>query len=253
MAGQASSRQRFSPGFFVRYRTIWFSEFLANIVIGLLLIFLMSITGAILLNSRAIRLHDERIASLKADSLARAHSIAGIREELRVLTLLRNLAGTKAADRTLCSVAAIVCRNSRQFGYDPLLLVAVIQVEGVFDPHALGRFRSGTPSGALGLMQLKFETAVEVAHQLNIPDITREDLLKPETNLLLGAAYLTRLITQFKSFRLGLIAYNQGPVSVLQTLSDGKPLSNEYYQMVLRSYYTLNKCAKKMEMVSVTK
>lgn len=238
---------RLRPGFLARHHALWFSEFLANIAIGMVLVFLMSITTMIFLNTRTIRLRNEQIASLKTEKIAATHAIAAMREELRILTLLRTLAGVKAEDRTLCRVASLVCRNSGQFGYDPLLLVAVIQVEGVFDPGAKGRFRSGALSGALGLMQLKYETAAEVARQLNMPEITREDLLEPEINLLLGIAYLTRLITQFNSFKLGLIAYNQGPTAVFQTLSKKEPLSMEYYRMVLRNYYRLKTLAEKME------
>jgi soluble lytic murein transglycosylase-like protein len=246
MTAMPGPRSRFRLGFSVHHQSVWLSELLANIAIVLLLVLLMSTTVGIFLNARAIHQRDRRIAALKSEKIATDYRRAALEQEARLLTLLRTLAGTRVADSTLAVVAKLVCSNSEQFGYDPLLLVAVIQVEGVFDPHAQGRFRSGAPSGAIGLMQLQYETARETARLLKMPDITAADLLKPQTNLLLGAAYLTRLITQFKNFRLGLIAYNQGPGSVIQTLSDREPLSNEYYQMVLRSYFLLKKLSEKL-------
>jgi hypothetical protein len=246
MTQGAVPHNRFRLGFLVRHQSVWLSELLANMAVLALLIVLMSITLMIFLNARAVRLHDRQITALRAEKIAAEHTAETMKRELLVLSLLRELAGARIADHTLCQVARLVCLNSGQFGYDPLLLLAVIQVEGVFDPQALGRFRSGTPSGALGLMQLQLETAREVAHLLAMPDISKKDLLKPEINLLLGAAYLTQLITLFHDFRLGLIAYNQGPVAVLHTLSNRRPLSNEYYQMVLRSYYWLKKHAAQL-------
>jgi soluble lytic murein transglycosylase-like protein len=147
----------------------------------------------------------------------------------------------------LCRVATLVSSNSRKFGYDPILLLSVIHVESIFDPSAKGRYLSGELSGATGLMQLQYETAVEVAKQLHMPPLGPRDLLKPDVNLVLGVAYLTQLITQFKSFKLGLLAYNQGPVAVYQTISNGEPLTLDYYKLVLKSYFSLKKTAKEIE------
>ena len=124
---------------------------------------------------------------------------------------------------------------------DPALVAAIIYVESQFHD------RVQSASGAVGLMQLKFETAAEVAHQLAMPRLTEQDLYKPDINLVLGVAYLTRLIAQFKSFKLGLIAYNEGPGMVLYTLMKHEPLPLEYYRMVLQSYYTCKKIAERLD------
>ncbi len=86
-----------------------------------------------------------------------------------------------------------------------------------------------------------------MAKQLNIQHLNRGDLLKPDLNLMLGVAYLTQLITQFKSFKLGLVAYNQGPGAVQQTLSSGGTLTLDYYKLVLKSYYDLRKLAGEID------
>jgi hypothetical protein len=234
-------------GFLIRRRAIWLSEFLANIIVALLLIFLMSVTVLYLLKTIEVRSIDRSIAALKADNIATAAMLTSYRHELHVLTLLRKFAGGRVTDTTLCRVAGLVCANGERFGYDPLLLIAVIHVESIFDPSAKGRYQSGNESGAIGLMQLKFETAQEVAKQLNFPNIKKSDLVKPDINLMLGVSYLTQLITQFKNFKLGILAYNQGPGAVMQTLSNGEPLTLDYYRLVLKSYYMLQKMAREID------
>lgn len=243
MPGPTPQQHRSRATLFVYRNTVWISEPLAATLVGLLLVFLISISAVIIFNSYSIRKGDKRIALLRAETIKDAHALETLRKEERILALLRDLARTKTADRTRCEVARLVCRNSDQYGYDPLLLLAVIHVEGVFNPGALGRFRSGNPSGAMGLMQLKLETAREVAAQLGMQAPKEKDLFNPETNLVLGVAYLTQLISRFKGFKLGLLAYNQGPGAVRSTLSNEEPLSISYYHKVLRSYFLLKKRA----------
>jgi hypothetical protein len=244
MAGRP---HRLRSPFLVHGNTLWFSELMANGILALVLLVLLSVSSVMALKAHAGRSLERRIAALKAERMTVTLGIEELRRELRVLTLLRAVAHGGVNDTMLCRVANLVNRNSGRFGYDPLLLLAVIHVESIFDPSARGRFVSGNESGAIGLMQVKYETASEVARCLNLPAISRSDLLKPEINLLIGVAYLTQLITQFKSFKLGLLAYNQGPVVVMQTLSSGEPLSLEYYRMVLRSYYALKKKEREID------
>ncbi|MBN1129910.1 MAG: lytic transglycosylase domain-containing protein [Chitinispirillaceae bacterium] len=245
-----SSQMTRRAGLIIRHRALWLSELLAGTTVALLLVCFMSMTLVILLNSFSIRTFDRNIAALEKEKIQRTHAISGLREQTRILALMRKLTGSTVSDRTLCEVAGLVHRSSVQFGYDPLLLVAVIKVEGVFDPMARGRFISGAHSGALGLMQLKFETAQDMARQLKLPLRGEEDLFDPEINLVLGIAYLTQLIKRFKSFKLGLLAYNQGPGVIRQSLTNKEPLSIAYYQKVLHYYYRLKKMSRASETAS---
>jgi soluble lytic murein transglycosylase-like protein len=138
-----------------------------------------------------------------------------------------------------------VHQNSRAYGYDPRLVLAVIHVESVFDADALGRYKDGNYSGAMGLMQLKFETAQEVARDLEISLESIDDLFIPEINIALGVAYLTRLIAKFNSLKLGILAYNQGPGIILESISGKRPLSVRYYNKVLKSYYMMKHMHRK--------
>jgi soluble lytic murein transglycosylase-like protein len=234
-------------GFMFRHRALWISELLATVMVGLFLVCFMAIMVIILLNYLTIRGFDRSIAACKSEKIQLTYTLETRRREARIVSIMRKLAGRRIAGATLNEAAALVCKSSDQFGYDPLLLVAVIRVEGVFNPAALGRFRSGARSGAMGLMQLKYKTAVEVARQLEMEHIEEKDLFNPEINLVLGVAYLTQLIKRFRSFKLGLIAYNQGPGAVRQTLTNKEPLSITYYQKVLHSYYLLKRIAADLE------
>lgn len=138
-------------------------------------------------------------------------------------------------------LVGIVHHNSSRYGYDPLLLLAVIHVESVFDEKALGRYRDGRLSGALGLMQLKFETAREMALKLGIELTNPEQLLDSEVNVPLGIYYLTRMVIRFKSLSLGILAYNQGPGHIRKTLSERLPLSTRYYRKVMNRYWQMRR------------
>jgi len=218
---------------------LWISEF-ASICFAITLAAVLLLFSAIIIRNE-FRIYNTtgQITSKKSDRIILAHSLEEIRERAAIIDLLCSITNGKLSDESIVSLSDIVLANSRQYGYDPLLLLAVIRVESVFKATAKGRYRSGAESGALGLMQLKLETANEIAGLLNMDSISNEDLLIPETNVILGVAYLTMMINRFKSFKLGLLAYNQGPGVIHKTLSEKTPLSVRYYRKVLDAYYDL--------------
>jgi len=105
-------------------------------------------------------------------------------------------------------VIPIVDRHARRFDLDPLLVLAVIQVESRFDPAAV------SSQGAMGLMQLQAETARELAANLGLQWTGDELLFDPDVNVLLGCAYLSRLIDRFGDVDSALAAYCSGPALV---------------------------------------
>lgn len=222
---------------------IWISELLSIVFIALLLVCFTTLSLVILNNEHRRHKFTDNIAALKKDNLLLKYTLEETKEKTRISQLLCSFAGKKIDPHTVVNLTDLVFSSSRQFGYDPVLLLAVIHVESVFDPKALGRFRSGDLSGAMGLMQVKFETAQEMAKRLNIELKSKDDLFKPEINIAVGVAYLTHLINRFQSFKLGLLAYNQGPQTIKMTLSKNEPLSINYYKKVLHSYYRLQKLA----------
>jgi soluble lytic murein transglycosylase len=83
--------------------------------------------------------------------------------------------------------------------------------------------RSGV--GAGGLMQLMPATAKETAKRFNIPLSSPQQVLNPDTNIQLGAAYLSQVHGQFNGNRvLATAAYNAGPGRVRQWLKGAKHL-----------------------------
>jgi soluble lytic murein transglycosylase len=237
---------KFKPGILIHGNKLWLSELLSIIIVGVILgsLFVMGLIAA--RNEIVLKNREQHIAKLKSEKIQLEYDLEFTKEQARIAAILYEFAGKRVPTPTIMRLAELVTKSSKQFGYDPLLLLAVIHVESVFNPKAHGKFISGTASGALGLMQLKPKTAMEMAKSLEM-EIEPEDIFKPEINIILGVGYLTQLIARFKSFKLGLLAYNQGPGVILQNLHDDQPLSIGYYERVLTSYYRLKKVAAKIK------
>ena len=91
---------------------------------------------------------------------------------------------------------------------DPLLVVAIIRQESMFDPTAR------SPADARGLMQLLPSTAERVASTSGQP-LDHADLTDPGVNIDLGTRYLRTLLTRFGGDPLKAIAaYNGGENAV---------------------------------------
>jgi soluble lytic murein transglycosylase-like protein len=235
---------RLRSGFILQGKQLWISELVSIIFLSVTSVVLLAANLKIIKNEYAIHRLEAVITKKKTEQIILVEYGERLKEINAVAELLCSIAGKKISPKILVNLAGIVYDNSIQFGYDPLLLLAVIEVESVFQADALGRYRNGTQSGALGLMQIKPETAREVAAQLHMPPLSRNDLFKPEINIVLGVSYLTRMISRFKSFKLGLLAYNQGPTAINKHLTENKPISIQYYRKVLNAYYALSKRAQ---------
>ena len=109
---------------------------------------------------------------------------------------------------------------------DPKLIAAIIQVESSFNPEAV------SPSNAIGLMQLKASTggcdAYRYKGKRGCPD--DDDLLDPETNIDLGAAYISAIQHQQLNWiddpvtrRYATeVAYANGAGALLRTFSSNR-------------------------------
>jgi soluble lytic murein transglycosylase len=82
-----------------------------------------------------------------------------------------------------------------------------------------------SPVGATGLMQLMPATAKETARRFDIPLSSPQQVLNPNVNIQLGAAYLSQIYGQFNGNRvLASAAYNAGPGRVRQWLKNAEHL-----------------------------
>jgi soluble lytic murein transglycosylase-like protein len=115
-------------------------------------------------------------------------------------------------------ITALATAAARRHGLEPALVLAVVQVESAFRPHAI------SPKGAQGLMQLMPPTARELGVK---------DAFDPEQNLDGGARYLRQLLVRYKGdVKRALAAYNAGPGAVDR--HQGVPPYRETRQYVRR-------------------
>jgi len=103
--------------------------------------------------------------------------------------------------------------EAAEFGVDPLLLVAIVRQESVFDAQA------SSPAGARGLAQLLPGTAALTARGLDVT-FYPEWITVPDLNLHLGAAHLQELLQRFGGrVEAAAAAYNAGTTPVTRWLS----------------------------------
>jgi soluble lytic murein transglycosylase-like protein len=106
---------------------------------------------------------------------------------------------------------------------DPDLAFELVRLESNFNPRAV------SPVGALGLAQLMPATA-----RMLDPDITRQEIFDPETNLRLGFRFYRSLLDYYRGdVRLALLAYNRGPYTVDRLLESGIDPANGYARIIM--------------------
>ncbi|KTC25678.1 lytic transglycosylase [Pseudomonas marginalis ICMP 9505] len=111
-------------------------------------------------------------------------------------------------------------REAKVRGLHSSWVFAITRQESAFMDDA----RSGV--GASGLMQLMPGTAKETARKFSIPLASPAQVLDPDKNIQLGAAYLSQVHSQFNGNRvLASAAYNAGPGRVRQWLRGADHLS----------------------------
>lgn len=152
---------------------------------------------------------------------------------------LNYLSKNKLTDAQKRLLTEQIWQISRSYATDPLLILAVVAQESHGNPNARGRMRSGTFSGALGLMQIKLETAKSMGARFGMRIEREEDLLRPEINVTVGTAYLIRLIAKYGNWKDALVAYNLGHSAVDRLLEQGNPLPTGYYEHVISKYKNL--------------
>gem|GEM_PF-29244 len=97
---------------------------------------------------------------------------------------------------------------------DPYLLMAIARRESAFNQAAY------SPVGARGLMQLMPATARLTARRNGLSYAGAADLNDPETNIMLGSAYISSMLDRYNGNPIAATAaYNAGPGRVDQWLS----------------------------------
>jgi len=170
------------------------------------------------------------------------------REILRIYSLIK-LNRADVEESPAWDMAKIIARESRKNSLDPILVVAVINIESQFRPDAVSK------KGARGLMQIRPEAAAELA-QVPYPEAhliassTNPDLLHDTTtNIKIGVSYLGHLRKRFRDLKLALMAYNCGPTKIQKTLDENEELDQAYALKVLSTYdsYRIKKASGRKE------
>jgi soluble lytic murein transglycosylase-like protein len=105
-------------------------------------------------------------------------------------------------------IADAIHQEAGRHGYDPLFVMAMVEVESNCSPTA------NSPYGAVGLTQIKPSTARAVAKDLGVPWAGRRTLVQPRLNVRLGLEYLAQLEERFGDPYIAMAAYNLGPNKV---------------------------------------
>lgn len=135
-------------------------------------------------------------------------------------------------------------KYSEENKLDKYLVYAMIKAESNFEPNITSN------AGAIGLMQLMEETAIERSNIIEGQTIEQYDLYDPETNIKLGTSYLAYLLGLFdENMILAITAYNAGLGNVQEWIkagiikSDGSDIENipyketsNYVRKILRDY-----------------
>ncbi|UCD12052.1 MAG: lytic transglycosylase domain-containing protein [Nitrospinaceae bacterium] len=144
---------------------------------------------------------------------------------IRVISRYR----TGLPDRRHEEISTLIMNESKRYGYDPLFLTALIVTESSFYNWARSR------RGALGLMQLRPATAVALSRETQVKWEGAPTLFNPQTNIVLGAYYLDKLVRRFGDLKLALEAYNHGPSRLEKILKKGYQ-PRDYSRKVIEKY-----------------
>jgi soluble lytic murein transglycosylase len=100
--------------------------------------------------------------------------------------------------------AELVDEYSKEFSLEPEFVFSVIRAESRFNKNAKSH------KGAIGLMQILFETAKNGADELGVENFTEEKLFLPEVNIRIGCWYLNKLTREHETMEAALASYNAG-------------------------------------------
>ncbi|MGH7794196.1 MAG: lytic transglycosylase domain-containing protein [Candidatus Binatia bacterium] len=134
----------------------------------------------------------------------------------------------------LADLARGILDESEKNALDPILVLAIIQVESRFDHKAVSQ------RGAQGLMQVKPAAVAALIDEGRIHPWQRHRSLKdPLVNVQVGASYLAFLNEMFGDLEVALTAYNWGPTRIRQKIRAKQNIPLGYATKVLSVQRTL--------------
>lgn len=159
----------------------------------------------------------------------RAHAVHSLPEDFAIID---EVLARRAPDLGLTlrrQVGVAVAEEAKAAGYDPLLILAIIDVESDFSEEAVSN------KGARGLMQMKPSTLYFLAQREGLK-LSREEVARdPALSVRLAIRYLRWLTDRFKGdLDLALMAYNAGPGRIRAAIKDGALDAFRHYPNLVR-------------------
>lgn len=125
-----------------------------------------------------------------------------------------------------------IAEEARRSGYDPLLILAIIDVESDFAEEAVSE------KGARGLMQIKPSTLHFLAEKEGLRLSREEVAADPALCVRLGIRYLRTLQDRFGGdLEMALMAYNAGPTRLRKAIKEKElEVFRRYPRLVKRDF-----------------
>ncbi len=163
--------------------------------------------------------------------------------DFKLADYIRRYIGHENSKLDAEKLTEMLLKVSREQGYDPVFLLAVIKTESKFNPNTVGL------AGEIGLMQIKPGTAKWICKKKNIDWLGVKKLKDPSYNVLVGAAYFHYLKTTLDSKSQRYInAYNMG-INNLQRLPALGQNKHPYYGRVISNYLAIYSQMKKYRQI----
>ena len=148
---------------------------------------------------------------------------------------LQQSSAKRLSSKERLELASIITEQAQQHNLDPLLVIALIQVESTFNTHAQSH------KGAKGLMQLLPDTARYINKKTDKDILENSNLFDTKTNIALGTAYMEYLLNKTNgNLEYALAAYNMGPANMFRAKRENR-LPKAYSNKVLKEYAKLQK------------
>jgi soluble lytic murein transglycosylase len=157
------------------------------------------------------------------------------KELIRIYSIVRShrpdISETEAKE-----LSEVILEECLWYGLDPMLVLAVINVESKFQYGAV------SPAGARGIMQILPYVGKSLLQEIGLHQTSYAFPFRPEflddpfLNIKLGVYYLHGLRKSFRNLTHALTAYNMGPTETKNRLENDIELSQEYATIVLATY-----------------
>ena len=157
------------------------------------------------------------------------------RELMRIYSIVRSHR-PDITEAEAWEISEVILEESSGYGLDPMLVLAVIDVESKFQYEAV------SPAGARGIMQILPYVAKSLVQKIGLHQLSHSKSFRPEflddpvLNIKLGVYYLHDLKKNFRNLTHALTAYNMGPTETKNRLENDIDIPEEYSTLVLTAY-----------------